>query len=125
MTFNRQGVRGMAARTKRTHALQAFGCRIKRLSQYGVTTVEYAVMLVLVALFVLTFGTRLGEPVKDTFSKLVLWLEDGSSGGGTATNSGNGNNGNNGRGGGNGNGNGNGRGSGNGNGDVNGRGLGN
>ena len=112
----------MAARTKRTHALQAFGCRIKRISQCGVTTVEYAVMLVLVALFVLTFGTRLGDPVKDTFSKLVMWLEDGSSGGGTATNTGNGNNG---RGGGNGNGNGNGRGNGNGNGDVIGLGLGN
>ena len=106
-------------------ALQAFRRRIARIGQRGVTTVEYAVMLVLVALAVLSFGTFLGDSVKDTFSKVVVWLGNGDSGtgnSGAGTNPGNGNNG---RGGGNGNGNGNGLGNGNGNGDVNGRGLGN
>ena len=50
--------------------------------QAGVTTVEYAVMLALVALLVLTFGTQIGDSVKDTFNKLVVAL--GGSGGGSA-----------------------------------------
>ena len=117
----------MRTGTRRRDALPAFRRRIERVCQRGVTTVEYAVMLVLVALAVLSFGTFLGDSVKDTFSKVVVWLGDGGGSGGAGnsgagTNTGNGNNG---RGGGNGNGNGNGLGNGNGNGDVNGRGLGN
>jgi Flp pilus assembly pilin Flp len=104
-------------------ALQALKRRIARVGQRGVTTVEYAVMLVLVAVVVLSFGAFLGDSVKDTFSRVVVWLGDGSSssGGDSASAP----LGNQGRGGGNGNGNGNGRGNGNGNGDVNGRGVGN
>jgi Flp pilus assembly pilin Flp len=98
-------------------ALQAFKRRIKRVR--GVTTVEYAVMLVLVALVVLSFGTYLGDSVKDTFTKVVVWLGDGNAGSNPGRGGGNG------LGGGNGNGNGNGRGNGNGNGDVNGVGFGN
>jgi Flp pilus assembly pilin Flp len=103
-------------------ALQALKRRIARAGQRGVTTVEYAVMLVLVAVAVLAFGAYLGDSVKDTFSRVVVWLGDGSSGSGGSGGSASAPLGNQGRGGGNGNGNGNGRGNGNGNGDVNGNG---
>jgi Flp pilus assembly pilin Flp len=101
-------------------ALQALKRRIARAGHRGVTTVEYAVMLVLVAVAVLTFGAYLGDSVKDTFSRVVVWL--GSSNSGGSGDSASAPLGNQGRGGGNGNGNGNGRGNGNGNGDVNGNG---
>lgn len=41
----------------------------------GVTTVEYAVMLVLVAIAVLAFGTGISDSVTAVFSKLALSLK--------------------------------------------------
>ena len=43
----------------------------KRKQQKGVTTVEYAVMLVLVAIAVLAFGRNISNSVTDVFSKLA------------------------------------------------------
>ena len=42
--------------------------------QKGVTTVEYAVMLVLVAIAVLAFGTGIATSVTGVFSKLASAL---------------------------------------------------
>ena|SRR5688572_16432507 len=93
----------MTGRTKRTEAFQASKRLLARATQRGVTTVEYAVMLVLVSLAVLSFGANLANSVKDTFGKVVVILggSDGSGGGtgggstgGTSTNSGGTGNGN-------------------------------
>ena len=46
----------------------------EREQQKGVTTVEYAVMLVLVAIAVLTFGTGLSGSVTGVFSQLAAAL---------------------------------------------------
>jgi Flp pilus assembly pilin Flp len=46
----------------------------ERKKEKGVTTVEYAVMLVLVAIAVLTFGTGLSSSVTGVFSQLVAAL---------------------------------------------------
>jgi Flp pilus assembly pilin Flp len=43
-------------------------------SQKGVTTVEYAVMLVLVAIAVLAFGTGIASSVTGVFSRLASSL---------------------------------------------------
>ena len=48
--------------------------RIKK-DQKGVTTVEYAVMLVLVAIAVLAFGQGIANSVTDVFSKLASSLK--------------------------------------------------
>ena len=45
-----------------------------RNNQPGVTTVEYAVMLVVVALAVALFGTGISAAVTGVFSKLVVAL---------------------------------------------------
>jgi Flp pilus assembly pilin Flp len=47
----------------------------KRRWQKGVTTVEYAVMLVLVAIAVLAFGKGIANSVTDVFSKLASSLK--------------------------------------------------
>ena len=46
----------------------------QRKNEKGVTTVEYAVMLVLVALVVLGFGTGIAGSVNGVFSTLVTKL---------------------------------------------------
>ena len=43
-------------------------------SQRGVTTVEYAVMLVLVAIAVLAFGSGIAGSVTNVFSRLISSL---------------------------------------------------
>ena len=43
-------------------------------SEKGVTTVEYAVMLVLVAIAVLTFGSGIADSVTGVFSRLAAGL---------------------------------------------------
>ena len=45
-----------------------------RNNQRGVTTVEYAIMLVLIAVTVATFGTGISDAVTGVFSKLVVAL---------------------------------------------------
>ena len=112
---------------KRTEAAHRRTRGATNAKQTGVTTVEYAVMLALVALLVLTFGIQIGDSIKDTFNKLVVALggsDDSGSGSGGGTAAGDtGSTGNNGRGNSFGNapaGNGNGRG---GNGNGNARGL--
>ena len=47
---------------------------IKKKDEKGVTTVEYAVMLVLVALAVLGFGSGISAAVKKVFSSLAAGL---------------------------------------------------
>jgi Flp pilus assembly pilin Flp len=47
----------------------------KRRLQKGVTTVEYAVMLVLVAIAVLAFGKGIANSVTDVFSNLASALK--------------------------------------------------
>lgn len=47
----------------------------KRSWEKGVTTVEYAVMLVLVAIAVLAFGKGIANSVTDVFSKLASSLQ--------------------------------------------------
>ena len=47
----------------------------KRKLQKGVTTVEYAVMLVLVAIAVLGFGKGIASSVTDVFSSLASSLK--------------------------------------------------
>ena len=59
---------------KRTEAAHRRTRGATNAKQTGVTTVEYAVMLALVALLVLTFGTQIGDSIKDTFNKLVIAL---------------------------------------------------
>jgi len=46
----------------------------ERKSEKGVTTVEYAVMLVLVAIAVLTFGSGIADSVTGVFSRLAAGL---------------------------------------------------
>jgi Flp pilus assembly pilin Flp len=46
----------------------------KQKQQKGVTTVEYAVMLVLVAIAVLAFGTGIANSVTNVFSQLASSL---------------------------------------------------
>jgi Flp pilus assembly pilin Flp len=46
----------------------------QRTDEKGVTTVEYAVMLVLVAIAVLTFGAGLSTSITGVFSALVAAL---------------------------------------------------
>ena len=46
----------------------------KQKQQKGVTTVEYAVMLVLVAIAVLAFGTGIANSVTNVFSNLASAL---------------------------------------------------
>jgi Flp pilus assembly pilin Flp len=46
----------------------------KNQRQKGVTTVEYAVMLVLVAIAVLSFGSGIANSVTDVFSNLASKL---------------------------------------------------
>ncbi len=45
-----------------------------RNNERGVTTVEYAIMLVLIAIAVATFGTGLSGAVQSVFSKMVSAL---------------------------------------------------
>jgi Flp pilus assembly pilin Flp len=47
---------------------------IKKKDEKGVTTVEYAVMLVLVAIAVLAFGSGIANSVTGVFSKLASSL---------------------------------------------------
>ena len=47
---------------------------IKKKDEKGVTTVEYAVMLVLVAIAVLAFGAGIANSVTGVFSKLASSL---------------------------------------------------
>src|SRR6188472_3443161 len=70
----------MRAGTKCMEAVNAFKHRIARIGQRGVTTVEYAVMLVLVAIVVLSFGAYFGDSVKNTFSRLVVAMSGSESG---------------------------------------------
>lgn len=46
----------------------------KQKQEKGVTTVEYAVMLVLVAIAVLAFGSGIANSVTDVFSRLASSL---------------------------------------------------
>jgi Flp pilus assembly pilin Flp len=46
----------------------------KRKQEKGVTTVEYAVMLVLVAIAVLSFGSGLSGSVTGVFSQIITKL---------------------------------------------------
>jgi len=46
----------------------------REFGQKGVTTVEYAVMLVLVAIAVLAFGTGIADSVTGVFSRLASAL---------------------------------------------------
>ena len=46
----------------------------QRTDEKGVTTVEYAVMLVLVAIAVLTFGAGLSTSITGVFSALIAAL---------------------------------------------------
>ena len=46
----------------------------QRTDEKGVTTVEYAVMLVLVAIAVLTFGAGLSTSITGVFSTLIAAL---------------------------------------------------
>lgn len=46
-----------------------------RLDERGVTTVEYAVMLVLVAIAVLAFGSGINQAITNTFSTLASSLK--------------------------------------------------
>ncbi len=48
----------------------------------GVTTIEYAIMLVLVSIAVATFGLGMGGSVNSVFSRMVLALADDAGGGG-------------------------------------------
>ena len=50
--------------------LGALFLRLKT-DQSGVTTAEYAIMLVLVALAVATFGTGIGDSITGVFDRLV------------------------------------------------------
>ena len=50
-------------------------CSIRRKKQQGVTTVEYAVMLVLVAIAVLGFGSGIAGSVTGVFSTLISTLK--------------------------------------------------
>lgn len=63
---------GILAALSRKHTLDA-----------GVTTIEYAIMLVLVSIAVATFGLGMGGSVNSVFSRMVLALADdaGDSGG--------------------------------------------
>ncbi len=45
-----------------------------RNNERGVTTVEYAIMLVLIAIAVATFGTGLSDAVTSVFSRMVVAL---------------------------------------------------
>jgi Flp pilus assembly pilin Flp len=47
----------------------------KRKGQKGVTTVEYAIMLVLIALVVATFGKSIGTEIKNVFQDTVTELQ--------------------------------------------------
>ena len=53
------------------HQLTALSAGIHRKNQKGVTTVEYAVMLVLVAIAVLAFGKGIAQSVTNVFSALA------------------------------------------------------
>jgi len=44
-------------------------------SEKGVTTVEYAIMLVLVAIAVAVFGSSISDSVKNVFSSLASTLK--------------------------------------------------
>lgn len=46
-----------------------------RMDERGVTTVEYAVMLVLVAIAVLAFGNGINESITNVFSKVAASLK--------------------------------------------------
>jgi len=48
---------------------------VTKRGQKGVTTVEYAVMLVLVAIAVLAFGTGIAQSVTGVFSRLASALK--------------------------------------------------
>jgi Flp pilus assembly pilin Flp len=50
------------------------GINNERTQEKGVTTVEYAVMLVLVAIAVLAFGAGLSGSVTGVFSRIVTGL---------------------------------------------------
>ena len=63
---------------KRRKSLLAAFSR-KRGAETGVTTLEYAIMLVLVSLAVSTFGMGLGGSVDSVFSRMVLSLSDDDS----------------------------------------------
>ena len=54
--------------------LTTLAAEIKKKKQKGVTTVEYAVMLVLVAIAVIAFGKGIANAVTDVFSKLASAL---------------------------------------------------
>lgn len=47
---------------------------MKRNNQAGVTTVEYAVMLVLVAVAVLAFGSGINQSITNVFSDIAASL---------------------------------------------------
>ena len=47
---------------------------VKNLNEKGVTTVEYAVMLILVALAVVAFGSQLSTAIVAVFSRVIAAL---------------------------------------------------
>ena len=51
-----------------------FGMKSNKKQEKGVTTVEYAVMLVLVAIAVLTLGTGIAGSVTGVFTKIATAL---------------------------------------------------
>jgi Flp pilus assembly pilin Flp len=55
--------------------LTTLAATVNKKKQKGVTTVEYAVMLVLVAIAVLAFGKGIANSVTDVFSKLASSLQ--------------------------------------------------
>jgi Flp pilus assembly pilin Flp len=58
--------------TKRMDSIQVMNAKKKQ--EKGVTTVEYAVMLVLVAIAVLAFGSGIANSVTGVFSRLASSL---------------------------------------------------
>ncbi len=56
--------------------IETLGRLVRQLrnNERGVTTVEYAIMLVLIAIAVATFGTGLSGAVMSVFSRMVVAL---------------------------------------------------
>jgi Flp pilus assembly pilin Flp len=58
-----------------SNLLKAVASKISNREQKGVTTVEYAVMLVLVAIAVMVFGKGIANAVTNVFSNLAEGLK--------------------------------------------------
>ena len=56
--------------------INSLAARIRRSGESGATTIEYAVMLLLVSLAVANFGVGLSGSVTTVFSRMSVGLED-------------------------------------------------